>query len=182
MPKISGNSLEKFNKSCITLHQESSKIKFAYFRVFHDFLEILQESAIWLHYWRCTFTPRTLQRTKASQPCPWFTEKPSERLGGLQCGPWPWRRRGSAKSGEAGGAPGRVGAQGGGHAHLGLAGTRSLGGKTPYNGARRWPVVMAAVPWLRRVKRTGWTTSDARGTKGSYGQRPSDWVTRTSWD
>jgi hypothetical protein len=54
-------------------------------------------------------------------------------------------RRGSAKSGEAGGALGRVGSQGGRHAHLGLAGTQSLGGKTTYDGARRWPAVTAAV-------------------------------------
>jgi hypothetical protein len=41
------------------------------------------------------------------------------------------------KSGEAGGAPGRVRAQGGGHAHLGLACARSLDGRTPNGGARR---------------------------------------------
>jgi hypothetical protein len=35
------------------------------------------------------------------------------------------------------GAPGRVGAQGGGHAHLGLAGARSLGGKAAHGGGRR---------------------------------------------
>jgi hypothetical protein len=144
MPKLSGNSLDKFNKSCIALHQTSRKVDFAFFRFFYDFLETLQESAIWQYYWRCTFTPGTLQRTKASQSCPWFTEKPSERFGGLQCGPWPWGRRGSANSGEAGGAPGRAGARGGGHAHLGLDCARSLGGRAPDGGARRWPAVTSA--------------------------------------
>jgi hypothetical protein len=43
------------------------------------------------------------------------------------------------------GAPGRVGAQGGGHAHLGLVGARSLGRKTPYGGAQRWPAVTTTV-------------------------------------
>jgi hypothetical protein len=145
MPKISGNSLYKFNKSCNALHQESNKIEFAIFWFFDDFLEILQESAKSFYYWRCTFTPGTLQRTKALQPCPWFTEKPSERGGGLQCGPWPWGRRGSANSGEAGGAPGRAGVRGRGHAHLGLVGARSLGGKAPDGGAWRWLAVTAVV-------------------------------------
>jgi hypothetical protein len=97
MPKISGNSLDKFNKRCSALHQESNTIEFAIFQFFYDFLEILQESANWLYYWRCTFTPGSLQRTKASQPCPWFTEKPSERSRALQCGPWPWERRDSGQ-------------------------------------------------------------------------------------
>jgi hypothetical protein len=46
MSKISGNNPDKFNKSCSALHQESKKIKFAFFLFFYDFLEILQESAI----------------------------------------------------------------------------------------------------------------------------------------
>jgi hypothetical protein len=43
MEKLSGNNLDKFNRSA--LHQESKKIGFALFRFFYDFLEILQESA-----------------------------------------------------------------------------------------------------------------------------------------
>jgi hypothetical protein len=167
MLKISGNNLDKFNKSCSALHQKYKKIDFAFFLFFYDFLEILQESAIWLNYWRCTFTPGSLQRTKASRPCPWFTEKPSERFGSLQCGPWPWGRCGSAKSGEAGGASGRVGAQGGGHSHLGLTCTRSLGGRTPDGGARQWPAVTTAVAATPARGAHGGATSDARGTKES---------------
>jgi hypothetical protein len=52
MPKILGNSLGEYNKSCIAPHQESSKIEFAIFQIFYDFLEILQDSAICIHYWR----------------------------------------------------------------------------------------------------------------------------------
>jgi hypothetical protein len=67
MPNISGNILDKFNQICSTLHQESNKIEFAFFRFFYDFLEILQESAKWLYYWSCGFTPRSLQRSTASK-------------------------------------------------------------------------------------------------------------------
>jgi hypothetical protein len=38
----------------------------------------------------------------------------------------------------------RAGARGGGKAHLGLVGARSLGGKAPDGGARRWPAATAA--------------------------------------
>jgi hypothetical protein len=50
MPKILGNSLDKFNKSCSALHQESKKIEFTFFRFFYDFLDILQESAKSFYY------------------------------------------------------------------------------------------------------------------------------------
>jgi hypothetical protein len=50
MPKQSRNSLGEYNKSCITPHQESSKIEFAIFQIFYNFLEILQESANVLYY------------------------------------------------------------------------------------------------------------------------------------
>jgi hypothetical protein len=49
MPKILGNNLGEYNKSCSDPHQESRQIEFAIFRVFYDFLEILQDSAIWMH-------------------------------------------------------------------------------------------------------------------------------------
>jgi hypothetical protein len=81
MPTISRNSLDKYTKSCSTLHQESRKIEFAFSPFFYDFLGILEESAKSFYYWRCTFTSRTLQRTKALQPCPWFTENPQKELG-----------------------------------------------------------------------------------------------------
>jgi hypothetical protein len=70
MPKIFGNDLDKFNKSCSAHHQESSKIEFAFLLLFYDFLEILQESAIWLYYWRCAFTPRPLELFRVSQISP----------------------------------------------------------------------------------------------------------------
>jgi hypothetical protein len=61
MPKILGNSLDKYNKSCSTLHKESRKIEFEIFRFFYAFLDILQESAKWLYYWRCIFTQGPLE-------------------------------------------------------------------------------------------------------------------------
>jgi hypothetical protein len=45
MQQLSGNSLDKFNKSCSALFQESNKIEFAFLRFLYDFLNILQESA-----------------------------------------------------------------------------------------------------------------------------------------
>jgi hypothetical protein len=50
MLKISRNSLGEYNKSCSTPHQESRKIEFVIFRIFYDFLEILQVLANVLYY------------------------------------------------------------------------------------------------------------------------------------
>jgi hypothetical protein len=50
MPKISRKSLGEYNKCCNAPHQESSKIMFAIFRIFYDFLGILQVPAKELHY------------------------------------------------------------------------------------------------------------------------------------
>jgi hypothetical protein len=47
---MSRNSLGEYNKSCSAPHQESSKIEFAIFRMFYDFLENLQDQAIWVYY------------------------------------------------------------------------------------------------------------------------------------
>jgi hypothetical protein len=52
MPKISRNNIGEYNKSCSAQHQESIKIEFAFFQIFYDFLEILQDSALCIHYWR----------------------------------------------------------------------------------------------------------------------------------
>jgi hypothetical protein len=46
MPKTLENYLDKYNKSCSALHQESTKIEFAFFLFFYNFLENLQDSAI----------------------------------------------------------------------------------------------------------------------------------------
>jgi hypothetical protein len=46
MPKILGNSVDKSNKICSTLHQEFRKFEIAIFRFFYDFLENLQDSVI----------------------------------------------------------------------------------------------------------------------------------------
>jgi hypothetical protein len=46
MPKAFGNNLGECNKSCSDPHEESSKIEFAFFGMFYDFLEISQVSTI----------------------------------------------------------------------------------------------------------------------------------------
>jgi hypothetical protein len=50
MPKILGNSVGEYNKSCSSPHQDSRKIEFAIFWIFYDFQEILQESAKAIYY------------------------------------------------------------------------------------------------------------------------------------
>jgi hypothetical protein len=45
MPKILGNRLGEYNKSYSAPHLESSEIEFAFFQIFYDFLENLQDSA-----------------------------------------------------------------------------------------------------------------------------------------
>jgi hypothetical protein len=97
MLKISRNRLGEYNKSCSTTHQESRKIGFAFFWFSYDFLENLQDSAIWMYYWRCIFTQGPLEFFRVSQNYPSFALRPS---GGLKsshsCPPaagWARRRR-----------------------------------------------------------------------------------------
>jgi hypothetical protein len=114
MPKILGNGLGEYNKSCSAPHQESSKIEFAIFQICYDFSSDFTRFSNLHSLLKIHFTPRTLQRSKVLQPYPRFAVNTLERGGGLQCGPWPWGWRGTANSGEADGAPGRAGARGGG--------------------------------------------------------------------
>jgi hypothetical protein len=96
-----------------------------------------------------------MQRAETSQLCPWFTENTLERLGGLQCHPWPWGRRGWPESGEAGGAPGRGRGRARPRAHLGPKDGRSRGGGAAGAGARRWPVAAAAAARSQRRQALG---------------------------
>jgi hypothetical protein len=144
MPKIFGTSLDKYNKSCSAPHQKSRKIEFAFFRFIYDFLENLQDSAIWIYYWRCSFAPRILQRTKTSQLCPWFTRKTLGRSGASNWVPSPSRRRGSPDSAGSGGAFGRGGGGTRPQAHLGRRVDQSLGGDDSGGGARRRPAMTVA--------------------------------------
>jgi hypothetical protein len=61
MRKLSRNSLGECNKSCSVPHQESSKIEFAFFRFFYDFLEILQDSAKAATLFKKQLTSRSLE-------------------------------------------------------------------------------------------------------------------------
>jgi hypothetical protein len=123
-----GNSLDKYNKSCSSPHKESSKIEFAFLRFSYNFLEVLQESAKSFYYWSSHFAPGPLDLFPPSQLYPWFAQNTPERFGGLQSYPWPWGRRGSPESGEAGGAPGRGKGRARLGAHLGRRGGRGLSG------------------------------------------------------
>jgi hypothetical protein len=102
MLKLSRNSLGENNKSCSTPHQESSKIEFAIFPIFYNFLEILQDSAKHMYYWRfkCQEGSESLRfLTNMSLLCRSTLEKKSP----LQLGPlgrpaavWPQILRGLA--------------------------------------------------------------------------------------
>jgi hypothetical protein len=83
------------------------------------------------------FAPGPLGRFKTLQPGPHLALKSLQRNETKQLGPRPWGRRGSADSGEAGGAPGRARVWGGERAHHGTVGTQNLGGQAPYGGAWR---------------------------------------------
>jgi hypothetical protein len=63
MLKMSRNSLGEYNKSCSALHQKSSKIEFAIFRIFYDFLGILQfqQNLFTAEVTLCTGAPRKIQ-------------------------------------------------------------------------------------------------------------------------
>jgi hypothetical protein len=71
MQKLSGNNLDKFNKSCITFHQESNKIGFAFFWFFYNFLRILQDSANVALLFDIRFSRQAPVRLRS------LTEKPS---------------------------------------------------------------------------------------------------------
>jgi hypothetical protein len=104
MSQISRNSLSEYNNSSSAPHQKYSKIEFAIFRIFYEFLENLQVPAIWLYYWRCIFTQGPLELFRVSQNYPSFALRPS---GGLKsshrCPPaarWAPRRRTTAGGGK----------------------------------------------------------------------------------
>jgi hypothetical protein len=82
------------------------------------------------------FATGPLGRFKTLQPGPLLAHKSLQRNETKQLGPRPWERRGSAHSGEAGGAPGHAGARGGEQAHQGTIGAQNLDGEAPHGGAR----------------------------------------------
>jgi hypothetical protein len=143
MPKILGNSLGEYNKSCSASHQEFSKIEFAIFQILYDFLKILQVSAICIYQWRYPFAPGTLQRLGTLQPCPWFATNTLEKKGALQLGPWASEAAAPAELRRAGRAPGRGGGGAWPHAHLGRGENRGSSGDGSGEGARRRSAVAA---------------------------------------
>jgi hypothetical protein len=76
MPKLLKNSLGEYNKSCSAPHQESSKIAFAIFWIFYNFLEILQVSANVLYYWGYPFAQGPLELLKSSHIYPSLALRP----------------------------------------------------------------------------------------------------------
>jgi hypothetical protein len=78
MHKLSGNSLDKFNKSCSVFHQESNKIEFAFFRFLYDFFrDFLSSSNL----------PHTIQELALHQS-PWNISNPHRNALALHLGPY----------------------------------------------------------------------------------------------
>jgi hypothetical protein len=115
MPKISRNILGEYNKSCSTHHKESSKIQFAIFRIFYDFLENLQQSAKSFYYWSYPFATGPLtflipynHTLTSSSRVPVLSQS-------VHRGP---RRRKGARRRRGAAGPGQQARWGGGRAHL----------------------------------------------------------------
>jgi hypothetical protein len=87
MPKMSGNSSGKNNKSCMIFHIESKKIGFAFFWFFYDFIRIFKVSAKAIYYLRLGFTGRSLELSILLRIGPWFTKNTLERTKETQCSP-----------------------------------------------------------------------------------------------
>jgi hypothetical protein len=88
MQKLYENSLDKYNKSCSTLDQESNKIGFAFFCFFYNFLRILQVSDKHKYYLRNRFVKKSLKVLDSLRAGPYFALKTLERTGKTQLGPW----------------------------------------------------------------------------------------------
>jgi hypothetical protein len=142
------NSLSGYNRSCSAPHLESRKIKFAIFWLFYDFIDNLQDPAIWLYYWRYTFAQGPLERSKMLQPCPCFALKTLERKGAgppeFQRSPWPWMVAGPPEFLRSPTGLGRAIAGGGARAHPGLSGAGVGGREAGGDGVRRLQVASVA--------------------------------------
>jgi hypothetical protein len=95
MLKISRIRPCQYNKSCSIFHHESSKICFLIFRIFYEFLRILQVSAQGSSLLKIQFAPKPLEKLNASQIYPWITVSTLERVGTKQFVPWGRRAAGS---------------------------------------------------------------------------------------
>jgi hypothetical protein len=86
--KLTPKSIYMLCKSCRSSHTDHSEIGFAIFGFFFDFIRILQGAAETHQRVKKHFANWTMERSKASQPYPWFASRPLEVPGTLQCGPW----------------------------------------------------------------------------------------------
>jgi hypothetical protein len=87
MPKLSGNNLDKFNKSCSTSHLEFNKIEFAFFWVLDDFYKIYKFQQLTKHYLRCMFQRKPLKVLDSLRVGPLFVDRTLETTWDSQLGP-----------------------------------------------------------------------------------------------
>jgi hypothetical protein len=143
MQKLKLKSIYKFCISCRSSHTEQSKIGFAIFGFFYDFICIFkfQTKHSKLEESFHKEVPRTIE---SSQKYPLFASQTLETSLPTQMSPWCGRRRSSPESGKAGGGASRGGGVKRPGAHHGSGGGRNRGWKGAGEGARRRPAVSTA--------------------------------------
>jgi hypothetical protein len=175
MLELSRIRLCEYNKSCSTLHHEFKKIEFAFFWIFYDFLQILQESAKSFHYWRCTFAPGPLELFKVSQMYPRLHKTPRKDLGACNATLGHGGRRGSGQFRRAGGTPGLESGRARLGAHLGrrVVGVWAEGSPMGTRGGDwRWQPRRLGVTARRAL---GWAMRDPGRCNGSQGREWDGW-------
>jgi hypothetical protein len=159
MQKVSGNSWGKNNKSCRIFHNESKKIGFAFFWLFYDFLEILQDSAKGQTLFKNKLSQGSLELSRIHRYVPGSRNTPWKDLISCNVTPGGGGRRGSLESGESGGTIGRGRGLRGGGAHQGSVLAVVGAGKAAGEVTRRRraaPVTRTSAP-AREVARVGHT-------------------------
>jgi hypothetical protein len=171
MPKILANSLDKFNKSCSSHHHESNKIGFAFFRFFHDFLEISQESAKAATLFKKQLTSRSLELLIPHKSAPGSHKEPRNfsQACNAALGAWPVAAPAKFRPAGGHGRPGMGGGRPGGLLGpiLGVGWGRGTSeGYGQRNGAVTAAGGSAPAKLFRRrgniwVKRLGWRSTVA---------------------
>jgi hypothetical protein len=144
MQKLSGNSSGKSNKGCSTSHQESNKIGFAFFKIFYNFLCILQDSAEHNYYLRFTFATRPLTVLIPYKDTLGSHKTPQEEYISCNVALGGEGRRGSPELGGSGDALGRESGRRGLGAHQSSICVLGWGRKAAGGGGRRHQAAAAA--------------------------------------
>jgi hypothetical protein len=179
-----------YNKSCTIFHNKSNNIGLAFFWNFYDFLLILQISAKGVHYWRCIFATRPLERNWDSQlgpstmgggganqiPAGRLHSRSGKRWCTTTCSPrawgWPELGRRSCRSGRTamagGGDRGGSGFRRGWHLArqcATLGGAQGSRGESGTVGRQRELAERWAPRWRRQWRDGQWWRREERGRR-----------------